>query len=238
MSKIEFSESVRNQIETNLGSIRERIASAAARAENQSVQLVAVTKYAQLDWIAALLDLGHRELGENRPQQMVQRADIFADVTWHLIGQLQRNKVRPTLGVSHMIHSVDSMRLLQRIDLLAGELQVIPRLLLEVNVSKEAAKAGFAETDLKNIWPEIVSLSHVEIAGLMAMAPRVDTPEDARPFFAQLRKLRDSLAGNDHPLPELSMGMSGDFEVAIEEGATLVRVGSSLFNGLERDSLP
>lgn len=227
------------QLEHNLGAIRSRIDVACANAERdpEDVTLIAVTKYAEPEWVQALVELGMTELGESRPQQLVERVEQFPpSVRWHLIGHLQRNKARKVLPLTTLIHSVDSPRLLSAINRLAEELDRRPRVLLEVNVSGEAAKHGFEPAELRGTWSTIASQSRVEIAGLMTMAPRVENPENARPFFRQLRELRDELvestAETSNRLPELSMGMSGDFEVAIEEGATLVRVGSRLFEGL------
>ena len=180
--------------------------------------------------------MGARDLAESRPQRLCERAALVdSSVHWHLIGQLQRNKVRKVLPVAAWIHSVDSLPLLRRIDEIAGELGARPRLLLEVNVSGEVAKGGFPASELSEAWPIVTAFKNVEVAGLMTMAPLFDSPEAARPVFAGLRLLRDQLKNLDPAikLPELSMGMSGDFEVAAEEGATMVRVGSSLFEGLE-----
>jgi hypothetical protein len=157
------------------------------------------------------------------------------DVRWHLIGHLQRNKVRPVLPIAACVHSVDSLRLLERIDLLAAELQLRPRVLLEVNVSGEASKDGFPAAELRARSEQLGQYRHVRIDGLMTMAPYSENPESARSTFVGLRQLRDELvsSGELGGLPELSMGMSGDYEVGIEEGATIVRIGSRLFEGLE-----
>ena len=227
-----------SRIAENYERVRERIAAACQRAERDpdGVRLVAVTKYAELDWIRSLIALGVCDLGENRPQQLLQRAAALPEtVRWHLVGHLQRNKVRPILPVAAWIHSVDSVRLLDRIERLAGELKLRPRVLLEVNISGEESKYGFAPPELQAHWPRIVAYRNMDIVGLMTMAPYVDDPEQTRPVFRQLRELRDRLraaVGGSLPLPELSMGMSNDFEVAIEEGATMVRIGSLLFEGL------
>jgi pyridoxal phosphate enzyme (YggS family) len=228
------------QIVRNWTRIMDLCAAAYARARRQREQpvarIVAVTKYARPDWVRELIGLGHRSLGESRPQQLVERAALFPGVEWHLIGQLQRNKVRSVLPCAALIHSVDSLRLLQRIGDIAGELGLVPRVLLQVNVSGETSKQGFAPEDLRTGWSGIRQVRHVQIDGLMTMAPLVDDPEQARPAFRALRELRDQLrnsALDSTLLPELSMGMSNDFEVAIEEGATLVRIGSALFEGLE-----
>jgi pyridoxal phosphate enzyme (YggS family) len=220
------------QLEANLRDVRDRIGIACQKAGRspEEVTLVAVTKYAQIEWIQGLIDLGVQDFGENRPQQLVERQIRWPGVRWHLIGHLQRNKAKVVVGPATLIHSVDSLRLAQRL----AELAVVPlSVLCEVNVSGEASKEGFAPDELRAVWKELVALPQVTIRGLMTMAPLSENAEDARPVFAGLRQLREhlqSLAGRQ--LPELSMGMSGDFEVAIEEGATLVRVGSRLFEGL------
>jgi PLP dependent protein len=218
----------------NYTRVRDRIATACARSGRDplSVRLVAVTKYAPIEAVRELVALGHRDLGENRPQQLLERVALLEElpVTWHLIGQLQRNKTRKVLPVASLIHSVDSVRLLEAIDRIAAELGLRPRVLLEVNVSGEARKSGFSPEGLRSAWGEVTRFERVEIAGLMTMAPYADDPETARPVFRALRLLRDDLAAaGPLALTELSMGMSGDFEVAIEEGATVVRIGSSLF---------
>jgi hypothetical protein len=221
----------------NVEGVRERMRAACQRSgrDPASVRLVAVTKYASLEWVRQLPEVGVPVLGESRPQQLVERAAVLtAGVEWHLIGHLQRNKVRAVLPLVELIHSVDSMRLLERIDLIAGELVLRPRVLLEVNISGEESKDGFAAHELSQSWGAIRALTHVQVEGLMTMATLEDNPELARPTFRVLRQFRDELQHQSGaPLPELSMGMSNDFEVAIEEGATLVRVGSLLFEGLE-----
>jgi pyridoxal phosphate enzyme (YggS family) len=205
-----------------------------------SVRLVAVTKYAQLDCVRDLISAGQTVLGESRPQQLAARAEELAEesggtIEWHMIGHLQRNKVELVLPVAALTHSVDSLRLAKRISSVAETRGDAARVLVEVNVSGEQSKDGFAPDDLRASWEELCQLSGLEIRGLMTMAPRVDSSAQARPYFATLRDLRDELAARsetENTLTELSMGMSGDFEAAIEEGATIVRVGSSLFEGL------
>lgn len=198
--------------------------------------MVAVTKYADIESVRELVNLGVTELGESRPQQLVARSEQFPEsVHWHLIGHLQRNKVEMVLPVAAQIHSVDSVRLLESLNSSARKLGVRPRLLLEVNVSGEVSKDGFAPAELLAAWPAICRLESVEIQGLMTMAPHSEDSDDVRRVFRELRELRDRLAmesGGTHALPDLSMGMSGDFEIAIEEGATIVRIGSSLFEGI------
>ena len=230
----------RQTIAQNLAQIRHDIEAACSRADRSpdSMQLVAVTKYADLDWVRDLIELGETQLGESRPQQMCRRAEELPDdICWHMIGHLQRNKVDMVIRTAELIHSVDSVRLLRKIESSAATLGERQRVLLEVNVSGEESKDGFSPASLKSNWAEILDLQHVEIQGLMTMAPHSADKESARPFFGQLRELRDELVVDSEGrlvLPELSMGMSGDFEIAIEEGATLIRIGSRVFEGLER----
>jgi PLP dependent protein len=234
-------EATRDRIRTNLEIVRTRMANAARRVNRDpaAVQLVAVTKYARLEWVRELLALGQVELGENRPQQLAERAaQLNQGISWHLIGNLQRNKVRITLPLVTLIHAVDSLRLLEAISRIAGELQLTPRILFEVHLSGEESKHGFDLEELRHQWDAVLQIPHVQIAGLMTMAAYAEDPEMARPVFRQLRQLLEELRSRS-PAPwnngfrELSMGMTGDFEVAIEEGATLIRIGSALWEGLE-----
>ncbi len=232
---------IRKQLEENLSSIRERIAQACQVSGRpvSEVTLIAVTKYAELDWVRELIDLGIRDLGEARPQQLVTRArELSEDICWHLIGHLQRNKAEDILPFTRMIHSVDSVRLFEHLAKCAVKRQSKPRILLEVNVSGEQSKDGFDPTELLAAWPKIQTCDSLEISGLMTMAPLGDNAEVARPVFRRLRELRDRLRAESDgrwQLPELSMGMSGDFEIGIEEGATLIRLGSCLFEGLSAE---
>ena len=229
----------KTQIAENLSRVRDRISAACTRAarDPSSVQLVAVTKYAELDWVRALVEQGVNVLGESRPQQLVERASEFGPaVDWHLIGHLQRNKARRVLPLVSLIHSVDTFRLLSAVDRLASELDLTPRVLLEVNAPGESQKHGFLPDELASGWDQCLKCEHVQIVGLMGMAPRVADAEEARPAFRTLFELGDRLRTLSPALelPELSMGMSGDFEIAIEEGATIIRVGSGLYEGLTR----
>lgn len=225
------------QLAANLDAVRQRIAAACRRCERApaDVTLVAVTKYADLDWVRGLYALGLRDFGESRPQQLVERAAQFpADVRWHLIGHLQRNKAALVLPHVVTIHSVDSVRLARQISTDAGKSNLSARVLLEVNVSGEEAKDGFSAQELRAVWSELHALPHLRAEGLMTMAPLSDDMESSRPVFRALRNLRDELLQfpDRSQLSQLSMGMSGDFEVGIEEGATMIRVGSALFEGL------
>ncbi len=188
------------------------------------------------EWVYELLQLGVSHLGESRPQQLVKRASLLpGDVHWHFIGHLQRNKVAQVLPCAELIHSVDSLRLLERIDLLAQDAGVTPRVLIEVNVSGESAKQGFLPQALRDAWENVFSYRHVRVDGLMTLAPETTDRDRQLSVFHGLRELRDQLherSPSELTLAELSMGMSGDFEPAIEAGATIVRIGSALFEGL------
>ncbi|HVC98535.1 MAG TPA: YggS family pyridoxal phosphate-dependent enzyme [Pirellulales bacterium] len=230
-----------DRIAENLRVVRGRMAEAARRAGRSpdDVRLVAVTKYVGAEDARDLIAAGCRELGESRPQQLWRKAAVLetAGVLWHLIGHLQRNKVARTLPLVSLVHSGDSLRLLEALDaetaLAKGDRLPV---LLEVNVSGDTAKHGFKPGELGPLADRLAMLPRIEIKGLMAMAGREGDLDEARREFAALRRLRDELrpawAGR-WSLDELSMGMSGDYEVAIEEGATLVRVGTALFEGLE-----
>lgn len=230
-------------LQSNLASVMSRVRSACLRAgrDVSDVRLVAVTKYADWSWVQALSAI-HGVFGENRPQQLSERSVLLPAVEWHLIGHLQRNKVNLALRHSALIHSVDSLKLLQSIADAATRGNR-PAVLLQVNISREESKSGFAAEELPRVWDLVAEYSErVEIRGLMTMAAESSDPEEARPVFAELRNLRDFLcslgatcrAGIN--LTELSMGMSGDFEQAVEEGATLLRIGSLLFRGLGPDA--
>ena len=227
------------RIAENQRQVRERIDAAAVLSgrTGADIQLVAVTKYVGPAEIRAVVAAGCTELGESRPQQLWERAAALADlpVRWHFIGHLQRNKVRRTLPLAALIHSVDSPRLAEAIEESAAELSLHVPVLLELNVSGEAAKGGFEPEEIERALPRLAGLSHLEIRGLMCMAALEGGLDIARRNFADLRLLRDRLRAScpeNIGLDELSMGMSGDYEVAIEEGATIVRVGSALFEGI------
>ncbi|MBL9162943.1 MAG: YggS family pyridoxal phosphate-dependent enzyme [Planctomycetaceae bacterium] len=231
----------RELIAANVARTRERIAAAAQAAGRNpaEIKLVAVSKYVDAATAALLVDAGCRSLGEARPQQLWEKAAApeLAGVEWHLIGRLQRNKIRRTLPLVSLIHSVDSARLLAAIDDEAATLGMTCRVLLEVNCSGDAAKQGFTAEGVRALLPELPNYAHLEVAGLMTMAALDGADAVARANFAALRLLRDELARESPPkvrLRELSMGMSGDFEIAVAEGATIVRVGSSLVEGLRR----
>lgn len=220
-------------IAENLNAIRARIDAAAHRAgrDPAAVELVAVSKTHPAETIREAVDEGQMLFGENRVQEaLIKIPSLPGRLRWHLIGHLQSNKVRKALPLFELIHGVDSVELARDIDRIAGELGLHPRVLLEINVSGERSKHGFDPAALERELDRLLLLPRVQVEGFMTMAPLVPEPEASRPFFASLRELRDRLATRTGiPLPILSMGMSGDFEVAVEEGATLVRVGSAIF---------
>jgi pyridoxal phosphate enzyme (YggS family) len=229
-----------DRIRSNLERVRSRIAEAARRSgrEADSVRLVAVTKKNPPDRIVPLVEAGQLDLGENFPQELWRKVEALAGrpepIRWHLIGHLQSNKAKRTGPMVRLIHGVDSLKLLRWLDELAEEWPDPPSVCLQANCSGEESKHGWGPDAMLDDAEAIASCRRIPIVGLMTMAGYGTTDEEARPTFASLRELRDRMrprTGLD--LPELSMGMSGDFKAAIEEGATLVRVGSALFEGLD-----
>ena len=228
------------RIAENVARVRERIAATAVRSGRKpgDVTLVAVSKYVGPDAARALVAAGCQDLGESRPQELWRKAESLAAeaIRWHMIGHLQRNKIARTLPLVSLLHSGDSLRLLEAVQAENAAHGRATPTLLEINVSGDAAKHGFRPDEIEPLGDALAALNRVEIRGLMAMASLAGSPDDARREFARLRRLRDRLQaawGDRFDLTELSMGMSGDFEIAIEEGATLVRVGSLLFEGVE-----
>jgi len=217
----------------NLERVRSRIADAAKNSgrPEDDVTLVAVSKTWPVEPIRDVFDAGQRVFGENKVQEILEKVDPLPDeIDWHLIGHLQKNKTRKVLPHCACIHSVDSPGLAEQIGRIAGELGLVPRILIQVNVASDDAKFGFPVGVVRERFADILAIENLEVAGLMTVPSYDADPEKVRPFFAKLRELRDGLA-SEHgvALSELSMGMSHDFEVAIEEGATLVRVGSAIF---------
>jgi len=223
-------------IRRNLEEVRGRIAEAARRSGRpaEAVRLVAVTKLVGPGEARALWECGVRDLGENRVQEALRKMDALADlpVEWHMVGRLQTNKAKKVVGAFRLIHSVDSLRLARALDEAAGRRGLSVEALVEVNVSGEPTKAGFQPADLAPALEEMAGLRNLRITGLMTMAPLVADPEDTRPIFARLRELRDACSARLSPdlnLRHLSMGMTQDYQVAIEEGADIVRIGTALF---------
>jgi len=220
-------------IAENVASIRERIERAALRAKRRGddVTLVGISKGVPAESIREAHSAGIRHFGESRVREWETKAPPLEalEATWHLIGHLQRNKAARAVSLFHTIDSVDGLPLAERLDRAAGEGRRLP-VLLEVRLDPAGAKSGCPPEDVARVAEGLLLLPRLEWRGLMTIAPLVEDPEDARPAFRRLRELRDQLSARFHrPLPELSMGMSHDFEAAIEEGATQVRVGSAIF---------
>jgi pyridoxal phosphate enzyme (YggS family) len=225
-----------NDIAVNLAAVRQRIAAAAAAAGRDpgSVQLLAVSKTFSADHVRAAYAAGQRDFGENKVQEALQKIEATAEleIRWHLIGHLQSNKVRKAAPAMAAIHSVDSVDLLRRIDAAADEQGTSPELYIQVDLAGESTKFGAPEADVPALARAALQCRAARLKGLMLLPPWFDDPELARPYFRRLRELRDRLVedGIDGSrLHELSMGMSHDFDVAIQEGATLVRLGTAIF---------
>src|SRR3984957_16734119 len=234
-------------IASNLAEIRERIARSAARAgrATEDITLVAVSKTFPSEAIRSACELGLRHFGENRVQEWESKQAAVADLdaTWHLIGHLQGNKARRAANLFDRVDSVDSLALAQKLEAAfvaepgaknAESNSVAPRnrlqVLIEVKSGDEATKSGVQESDLPGLAESLAEFTHLELLGLMTIPPFLDDPEQLRPYFSRLRELRDDLVRRlNSPLPVLSMGMSHDFEIAIEEGATEIRIGTALF---------
>lgn len=224
-----------NLIADNLQHIQDRIAAAARRVGRSpdDVQLVAVSKTVDLARIRQAIAAGVRILGENYLQEARAKIETLGNaVHWHFIGHLQTNKATAVVARFDLIHSVDRLKLARALDRAAQKQGKVQDILLEVNLAQEASKSGFAPEAAPELLEAVAALPHLRVRGLMTMPPWFTESEDARPYFRALRELRDRLAAHARPgvnLTELSMGMSGDFEVAIEEGATLVRIGTAIF---------
>jgi len=223
---------LRTILQQRLALVEGEIAAACVRANRQrdEVTLIAVTKTVTPEVAALLPELGVHHLGESRPQELWKKVEAIPGTHWHFIGHLQRNKLERTIPLTHLVHSVDSERLLKAIsDFGTARSSPVP-VLLEVNCSREAAKGGFAPEAVPSRFDAFPGVS---VQGLMTMAAHEENPEACRITFRELRELRDQLRGSSGlPLPHLSMGMSNDYVVAIEEGATFIRLGSTLFTNL------
>ena len=220
-------------IAENLRSVKERVEQATIRSGRDAgaCELLVVSKTWPADKVADVVTAGHLHYGENKVQEAEGKIPNLPEhLRWHLIGHLQMNKARKALSLFDVIHGIDSLKLARYCSNIATELSLKPDIYLQVNLAAEERKAGYSVDQLKSEFEDLLSLSGLNIIGLMCIPPAVSNPEDTRPWFSQLRELRDTLeqiGGKD--LPSLSMGMSGDYEVAIEEGATIVRVGSAIF---------
>ena len=228
------------QIRERLVRVREQIARAAERAGRsaEDITLIAVSKTFDSATVQQAVDAGACDLGENRVQEGITKvASIKGDVRWHLIGHLQSNKARQAVEAFDVIHTIDSSQLAERLDRVAGELARKPKVLVQVDLAHEPTKSGADESELPAIIEALDSASHLKFRGLMTLPPFFDSPEQTRPYFRRLREILDGLNRGralEQRLTELSMGMSHDFEAAIEEGATMVRVGTAIFGSREK----
>ena len=220
-------------IARRLQEVRYRIAAACARARRDpaSVTLVAVSKTVPVEAVREALAAGQAVFGENRVQEAVAKIDQLGPrARWHLVGHLQRNKARHAVGRFELIHSVDDAELARELDRRAGAAARVQPVLVQVNLSREPTKTGTEEEGLAPLVDAVAALDHLDLRGLMTIPPPVEVAEASRPWFAKLREVRDRAAVRvGRELPDLSMGMTDDFEVAVEEGATLVRVGRAIF---------
>ncbi len=216
-----------------LNEVQNRVQAACQRSNRSldDVEIIAVTKTHGPEVVRDAWECGLRIMGENRVQEAAAKMpQCVSGPDWHLIGHLQKNKIRPALQLFSMLHSVDSLELLTNIGRIAEETSLSPSILLEVNVSGESSKFGLRPQNVQEVIEKALSMRHITLEGFMTMAPFSTNPEDSRPHFARLRELRDKMEAEfNASFPRLSMGMSGDYEVAIEEGATYVRIGTALF---------
>ena len=222
-------------ITNNIQEVNQKISKACERAgrKRSDVTLIAVSKTKPVSDIEEALQNGIIDFGENKVQELVEKYEVLPkDIHWHLIGHLQTNKVKYIIDKATLIHSVDSVKLARQIESEAVKKNVIANILVQVNVAEESTKFGLSSEETIDIVRQISQLEHIRIKGLMTIAPYTENPEDNRIYFRQLRELSrqiDALHLTNVEMKELSMGMTGDYEIAIEEGATLVRVGTGIF---------
>lgn len=216
----------------NVRNVAERISWAAARAGRrlEEVKLIAVTKTVDIESIREAIEAGVRVFGENYVQEAKEKiAAVGHGVEWHMTGHLQKNKARDAVNLFDMVQTIDSLELAMELDKRAGAAGKIMSGLIEVNVGDEESKSGLRREELLSFLNSIKGLNHLSIKGLMTIPPYFDNPGDVRPYFGMMRDLRDKANNGGFPITELSMGMSHDFEVAVEEGATMVRIGTAIF---------
>ena len=221
----------------SIRTIYTRISHAAMRAGRnpEEVTLIAVTKTVTVLQVKEAIEAGLRTFGENRVQEARTKIEglsagwTMPSVSWHLIGHLQKNKAKYAVRLFDMIHSLDSVELAEELNSQAEKAGKVQEVLLEVKLSPEETKHGVPGTELRQLLTMVQTMKHLRLRGLMTIPPFFELPEEARPYFRELRELRDEADSAGHHLPELSMGMSNDFEVAIEEGATMVRIGTAIF---------
>ncbi len=219
----------------NYRKVEARVAAACERCgrKREEVTLIAVSKTKPVEMIQELIAAGVRDFGENKAQEMKEKIEQITDpLRWHFIGHLQTNKVKYVVGRACLIHSVSSLHLAEAIQKEADKKNVQCPVLVEVNIANEVTKSGIGEADAVELVRQVAALPNLKVRGLMAIAPPVEDPEENRPYFREMRRLAESIREMGLPgvsMEELSMGMTGDFEVAIEEGATMVRVGTAIF---------
>ena len=222
-------------IQDNLAKVEERITKACIRAgrKREDVTLISVSKTKPVEVLKEAYDLGVRCFGENKVQELCEKYETLPkDIHWHMIGHLQRNKIKYIIDKAELIHSVDSLRLAEAIDKEAGKRNITCNILIEVNVAGEETKFGVTPEELPDLVEKISKFEHIRVRGLMTIAPFVENPEENRPIFARLRKLSVDIASKNIDniiMSVLSMGMTNDYETAIEEGATMIRVGTGIF---------
>jgi pyridoxal phosphate enzyme (YggS family) len=221
-----------SSVKENLSRVRERIERAAQKAgrDSKEIKLVAVSKTVEVARIKEAMEAGVSILGENYVQEAQKKIEaIGKPVSWHFIGHLQSNKARYAVRLFDVVHSMDSIPLAEELNRRAEQEDRVIRVMVEVNLSKEATKFGTDEERVSNVAKKIQNLHHLSLEGLMTMPPYFDSPEMSRPYYTALRELKERMIEEGIPLKELSMGMSNDFEIAIEEGATYVRIGTAIF---------
>lgn len=223
-------------VKERLQRVRDQIRSAAEGCGRDpgEIQLVAVSKTVPADRVQQAIEAGASVLGENYIQEAREKHHLLSHqpISWHFIGHLQSNKAKYAVKIFELIHSVDRLKLARELDKQAGKIDKVQPVLIQVNIAEEETKSGIRAADLMALIREAAGLKHLSIRGLMTMPPYFDDPEAARPFFSALRQLRDRIQEEQIPnvgMTELSMGMTGDFSTAIEEGATLVRIGTAIF---------
>ena len=222
-------------LKENLDHVEEEIRKACERSgrSREEVTLIAVSKTKPVSMLEAAYGMGERVFGENKVQELVEKYDALPeDIEWHMIGHLQRNKIKYIIGKAALIHSVDSLRLAEAIDKEAAKQNTAARILIEVNVAREESKFGLMPEAVPEFVDKVSEFAHLKVEGLMTIAPFVENPEENRPIFAYLRKLSVDIAkknAHNTNMSVLSMGMTNDYQVAVEEGATMVRVGTGIF---------
>lgn len=222
-------------LKDNFEEVEKKIQAACDRSgrRREDITLIAVSKTKPVDMLKEAYDFGTRIFGENKVQEITEKYDALPrDISWHMIGHLQRNKVKYIIDKVDYIHSVDSVRLAETIEKEAAKHNLTVKILVEVNVAGEESKFGLSPEEVLPFIEEISKFSHIQVCGLMTIAPFVENPEENRPYFSRLRKLSvdiDSKKVNNVNMSMLSMGMTNDYEVAIEEGATMVRIGTGIF---------